>query len=90
MMDAGPLGRLAAGLMELVETEHPEGEIRAVLVLADVRISDASGEAWTTVRWQFGTAADGWNPKRSSSAYAAGLCTTALTALTEGDDTPPD
>lgn len=90
MLDPAPLGVLAARLMELLEAEHGDQdvELRAAMVLVDVGLPDPDDpeETSTVTRWQFASASDRWNPKRSSAAYAAGLCAQALAGLTEGDD----
>lgn len=90
-LDPGPLGVLAARLMELLEDEYgARGDgatIRAAMVLVDVSVYEDDG-AWTHTRWQFASASDGWDPDISSSAYAAGVVAQAFTGLTEGS-TPP-
>jgi hypothetical protein len=93
-LDAQPLGVLTMRLLELLEAQYGEQaadvEIRAAMVLVDVQVPDPEEpeESWTHVRWQFGSVSDDWNPKRSSSAYAAGLVAEAYSGLTDGEPEP--
>ena len=86
-LDPNRLGLLAAALMETLADDYgddPEVEIRAAMVLVDVRAPDPEGdEIGTYVRWRFSSAADDWDPEDFSMAYAAGLVGQAYAGLTE-------
>lgn len=74
-LDPGPIGRAAAELMERVEAQHPDAELRDVIVIAEVNCGE-----YTAFRWQ------GSSERPSINA---GLCAQALSGLTEGERQQP-
>src|SRR5262245_51265672 len=92
-LDPAPIGTLAAELMDLLERDYAGRDVsmRAAMVIVDLEVPDPNEPEvpWTHVRWRFGEAGNGWNPKRASSSYAAGLVSMAHTGLTDGTDNPP-
>jgi hypothetical protein len=93
-LDAAPIARLTAALMDMLERDYGDREsveLRAAMVLVDIEAPDPDGDegTWTLVLWHFGERSSEWDHKRSSSAYAAGLVGEAYVGLTSGSDELP-